>query len=323
MLLVALLTPVGAGARPPLATGFRSPLRLSAPPPRPAGPHLTLASVSSPPIHARLGRAFVLHTMVVNDGAAAARARVSVRLLRVGSAPVAIGAGTVDVAARSSAALGIGVRLPRVLRDGSYALVACARRGGRTGKLGCVTAERHVRIGAAPRVVRVPTAAAAQAKCSSGAHSLSPFGAHVYPETGNGGYTSLHTDVFLTYDTASNLFLPGTHVVLTDRATQCLTDFSLDFERTSPNTKDGPDLTVGSVLVNGARRASRSSSRPIPAIRTARTIPIRVRTRRVSSIRSAVRRTIRSRPPARRSFFRRTRTSSSTSTAPSVRRTSS
>src|SRR5204862_392239 len=73
--------------------------------------------------------------------------------------------------------------------------------------------------------------------CSSGAHSLSPFGAHVYPETGNGGYTSVHTDVFLNYDTASNVFLLGTHVVLADRATQCLTDFSLDFERTSPNTK--------------------------------------------------------------------------------------
>jgi hypothetical protein len=99
------------------------------------------------------------------------------------------------------------------------------------------------------------TAAAPSEACSSGAHSLSPFGAHVYPETGNGGYTSVHTDVFLNYDTQSNLFLPATHVVLTDQATQCLTDFSLDFERTSPNRKDGPDLTVGSVLVNGAPAA--------------------------------------------------------------------
>jgi hypothetical protein len=99
------------------------------------------------------------------------------------------------------------------------------------------------------------TAAAPSTACSSGAHSLSPFAAHVYPETGNGGYTSVHTDVFLTYDTQSNLFLPGTHVVLTNQATQCLTDFSLDFERTSPNRKDGPDLTIGSVLVNGVPAA--------------------------------------------------------------------
>src|SRR5207237_3313227 len=116
----------------------------------------------------------------------------------------------------------------------------------------CVTAEGHLESGSrsGARATRV-SAAAPAAACSSGAHSLSPYGAHVYPETGNGGYTSLHTDVFLNYDTASNLLLPGTHVVLSDRATQCLTDFSLDFERTSPNTKDGPDLTIGSVLVNG------------------------------------------------------------------------
>jgi len=66
--------------------------------------------------------------------------------------------------------------------------------------------------------------------CSSGAHTLSHFGDHVYPETGNGGYTSLHTDVHMIYDAPSNQFLPGNHVVLTVRATQCLTDFSLDFD---------------------------------------------------------------------------------------------
>ena len=31
--------------------------------------------------------------------------------------------------------------------------------------------------------------------CTSGAHTLSHFGDRVYPEMGNGGYTSLHTDV--------------------------------------------------------------------------------------------------------------------------------
>ena len=53
----------------------------------------------------------------------------------------------------------------------------------------------------------------------------------MYPDTGNGGYTSVHTAVHLVYDAAANRFLPGNHVVLTDRATQCLTSFSLDFER--------------------------------------------------------------------------------------------
>jgi hypothetical protein len=87
--------------------------------------------------------------------------------------------------------------------------------------------------------------------CGSGARTLSHYGDHVYPDLGNGGYTSLHTRVHLVYDAPSNLFLPGNHVLLTDRATRCLTDFSLDFERTSVLGADGPDLTVHAVTVNG------------------------------------------------------------------------
>jgi hypothetical protein len=88
--------------------------------------------------------------------------------------------------------------------------------------------------------------------CSPGAHTLAPVGSRMYPETGNGGYTSLHTDVHMVYDATTNMFLPGNKVALTDRANQCLTSFSLDFERQSANTTDGPDMTVDSVTVNGA-----------------------------------------------------------------------
>jgi hypothetical protein len=91
--------------------------------------------------------------------------------------------------------------------------------------------------------------------CSSGARTLSHRGDHVYPDMGNGGYTSLHTEVHLVYDAPSNQFLRGNHVVLTDRATQCLNEFSLDFERSSVLTKIGPDLTVQSVKVNGKKAA--------------------------------------------------------------------
>src|SRR5262249_36402793 len=42
-----------------------------------------------------------------------------------------------------------------------------------------------------------------------------------------------------------------------DRATQCLSSFSLDFERRSVNASAGPDLTVTSVTVNGRRAAYR------------------------------------------------------------------
>src|SRR3984957_1729219 len=88
-------------------------------------------------------------------------------------------------------------------------------------------------------------------QCSAGAHTLAPPGSHLYPDTGNGGYTSLHTLVHLVYDATTNQFLPGNHVTLTDRAAQCLTSFSLDFERRSVNTTAGPDMTVTSVRVNG------------------------------------------------------------------------
>ena len=88
-------------------------------------------------------------------------------------------------------------------------------------------------------------------QCGSGAHTLSRFGDHVYPETGNGGYTSLHTDIKMVYDAPSNQFLPGNHVVLTLRATQCLTDFSLDFERHGVDANGGPDMAVNSVFVHG------------------------------------------------------------------------
>lgn len=88
--------------------------------------------------------------------------------------------------------------------------------------------------------------------CSSGPRSLSNYGARVYPDQGNGGYTSIHTDLHIYYDTASNLFLPGTHADLTVQATQCLTDFSFDFERTAMSgSAAGPNMTVSSVEIDG------------------------------------------------------------------------
>ena len=97
-----------------------------------------------------------------------------------------------------------------------------------------------------------PAASADTSGCSSGAHTLAPVGSRMYPETGNGGYTSKHTDVHMVYDANANTFLTGNNVALTDQATQCLTDFSLDFERQSANKQDGPDMSVQSVTVNGA-----------------------------------------------------------------------
>jgi hypothetical protein len=106
-------------------------------------------------------------------------------------------------------------------------------------------------LGLVPLTSPADASPAGTGACSAGAHSLAPPGSHLYPDTGNGGYTSQHTLLHLVYDATTNMFLPGNQVVLTDRATQCLTSFSLDFERQSANTSAGPDMTVSSVTVNG------------------------------------------------------------------------
>ena len=95
-----------------------------------------------------------------------------------------------------------------------------------------------------------PPSATAQ-RCLPGARTLSGAGQHVYPETGNGGYTSVHTDVNLRYDAVHNLFLRGTHVSMTQRATQCLSQFSLDFEKQNAAGAAGPDLVVRTVSIDG------------------------------------------------------------------------
>jgi hypothetical protein len=130
-----------------------------------------------------------------------------------------------------------------------------SHRGGLAGAIGLVLVLAGAGCG-----LQGPAGTGAahhRGQCSAGAHTLSAPGAHVYPETGNGGYRSLHTDVHLVYDAAGNRFLTGNRVTLTDRATQCLTSFSLDLERRSVNASAGPDLAVTSVTVNGRPAAFR------------------------------------------------------------------
>jgi Peptidase family M1 domain len=130
-----------------------------------------------------------------------------------------------------------------------------SHRGGVAGAIGLVLVLASAGCGL--QEAAGTGAAHHRGRCSAGAHTLSAPGSHVYPETGNGGYRSLHTDVHLVYDAAGNRFLAGNHVTLTDRATQCLASFSLDFERRSVNASAGPDLAVTSVTVNGRPAAFR------------------------------------------------------------------
>ncbi|MDA0162362.1 M1 family aminopeptidase [Solirubrobacter ginsenosidimutans] len=228
-----------------------------------AAPTVSVSAVSSLKAGARAG---TLSAMVVNETARARVAKVTVRLMRGGMKALVVGTATARVDADSSATRRVRVKLPAGLHKGNYYLSACTPLGvADAGKLGCATARKDVLIGGGipvrgpeamkPFLKAKATAHAAQAPvCSSGAHTLSKPGTRVYPEVGNGGYLSLHTDIFTVYDANTNLFLPGNHVDLLQRSTQCLSDFSLDFDRknsVTSTTTPGPDMTVDSITVNG------------------------------------------------------------------------
>ncbi len=107
--------------------------------------------------------------------------------------------------------------------------------------------------------------ARASARCSAGARTLSAPGDVLYPEVGNGGYTSVHTATHTVYDAATDRFLPGNLVELTDRATQCLSSLSLDFERFEPgHPKGSPDMQVQSVSIDGAPASFRFAQPTYP-----------------------------------------------------------
>ena len=227
-----------------------------------AGPALADGVTVGSLISLRAGsRAGTLHGQVLNRTRHAARARITVRTQRYGTRSRIVGRASVRVAAGRSAAYRVAVRIPGSLPRGDYYLSACTPNGA--GALGCATTATELRIKGGTAVrgakVRLPRARpagarAAQAEtCSSGAHTLVKPGDRVWPELGNGGYANVHTDVHLDYDAVANQFLPGTHVDLQQRSTQCLTDFSLDFDAHSADTGTvpGSDLTVQSVTING------------------------------------------------------------------------
>ena len=205
---------------------------------------VSLASLTSTPAGVVAGRTYRLHGTVVNERAHAVRRAVIARLLRAGGRSVVIGHGVATARAHDNSTYDVTVRIPRGLADGTYPIVACVHRDRRSDALSCASARRVVTIGGTAAAHSSGASRAARRDvCSSGARTLSKPGERVYPEIGNGGYTSVHTDVYIVYDALTNLFLPGTHVDLQQRATQCLTDFSLDFERTNVRHQRRPART--------------------------------------------------------------------------------
>src|SRR3954454_16573205 len=216
-----------------------------------AAPGVGVIEVSSLDAGATAG---TLHGRVLNSTAKSRTAEVVVRLHRRGVKVHVLGRTNVFVPAGRRVGYSVKVKLPAGLPRGDYYISSCTQRGAEAGDYRCATAEDDVLIkgGTAVRGSGTLASSSAAETCGSGAHTLSKPGMRVYPEMGNGGYQSIHTDVYTVYDAPANLYLPGNHVDLTQKATQCLTDLSLDFERKNPDTSpDGPDMTVNSVLING------------------------------------------------------------------------
>jgi hypothetical protein len=169
-----------------------------------AAPSVAVSTLSSLKAGAKAG---TLSGAVHNDTALARDAKVTVRLMRSGMKARVVGSTTVSVPAKAIADYRVAVKLPSGLGKGNYYLSACTPKGGAdTGAMGCATAQKDLLIGGGipvrgpealkPYIKAKATAHTAQAEtCSSGAHTLAKPGTRVWPELGNGGYLSLHTDI--------------------------------------------------------------------------------------------------------------------------------
>ena len=209
-----------------------------------------------------------LSGLVRNDGDRAVKSTVSVRAMRNATGGALVGRTTVSVPAHGSMSFLVDVKIPSSLKKGTYYLAACTPQGrGDAEQLGCATALKDVVVkggdplrgvsanAAFDQLNGTTKAHASQAQCSPGPRTLSSPGNRVWPELGNGGYQSIHNDVFTVYDAPTDKFLPGTHVDETLKSTQCLTNFALDFDRknniSSTATTPGPDMTIQSITIDG------------------------------------------------------------------------
>ena len=227
---------------------------------------LGVTSISSLPAGASSGN---LTGVVSNDADHAAVAKVNVRAMRRGTGGALLGQATVT--RRRARHQDLPGRRARAEPEEGHLLRRRLRaegrsRQGRARAAPPALADLRVK-GGDPLQGKLATKAfdnqngaakahSAQAPaCSPGARTLSEPGNRVWPELGNGGYKSLHTDVFTVYDAPTNKFLAGTHVDLTQQATQCLSEFSLDFDRrnniSSTATTPGPDMTISSITIDG------------------------------------------------------------------------
>ena len=198
-------------------------------------PTMRVAQLESPPPTLAQGDAITVKGKVANRGKRARAAQVNATL---SSAPEAVPPAAMEAPARLDRTFTATVRggkqrrfridadVPTSLEPGTYYLVACVRRGGTQGRRACKSSGQAIEITAVD--------------FTPGSRSL---GDELFPQVGNGGYDALHYTIDLQYDPDDNRFEPGTSTTIRARATQDLSEFSLDFQ----------NLEVTEVTVNGKR----------------------------------------------------------------------
>ena len=213
-------------------------------------PNLRVSKLSSPPAAAKAGDSFDVSGKVANKGPKRGNTRLRLTLrTEAGADPVAqLHSLKVRVAPERAKRFATTVQVPAEagapaatedegIPAGEYVLVACVHRFGKLGAERCRAANDRMTIEPQPVTPPEPPAP----NFTPGARSL---GDPLLPQIGNGGYDATHYDIELDYDRPSNMFEDAT-VTMTARATQDLSEFSLDFQ----------DLAVDGVSVDGVAAA--------------------------------------------------------------------
>jgi hypothetical protein len=197
-------------------------------------PNLVVTNVSKPPDEVRAGETFRIKGKVRNRGKRAARrGRLKLELRGAGEQR-RVGATRVNkrIKPKKSRKWRIDGRVPAALRPpvgesgGPYRIFACVKKRGAKGKWQCKRSGQITVPGPPDPTNYTP-----------GSRSLND---PLFPQIGNGGYDVDNYAIDLDYDPATNRFAPGTSTTIVAKATQNLSQFSLDFQ----------DLDVTAVTVD-------------------------------------------------------------------------
>ncbi|MSW51494.1 MAG: hypothetical protein F2817_11505 [Actinobacteria bacterium] len=255
---------------------------------------LKVTAVSAPPSALKAGERFTVTGKVRNSGGRSSAALVSFELRSRSGATIRYAVGSDSIAKvrpgstrtfRARARLAPSAALKA---NTTFMLTACAKRTRRDGTTSCRQSPRGVRVPAnavpvpptpapapapaptpTPTPTPVPTPPADPTAYASGARTL---GDSLFPTIGNGGYDALHYDLDLRYADVVTRVLRGTATV-TAKATQDLSDFSLDFQGTAVSRVSVDGAPAGFALDLDANKLVVT---PAAGIRSGSTFVVRV-----------------------------------------------